>query len=111
MKLFTTILIYLITHSVFGQYDSFKFLKKNHKLNRRYEIEMKQKEVPLFYSSQSGINNFSRTGEKLNVYPLNIDGDPRFVNPDMIEVRYDYRRFDMGNMIPNILKTVNLNPQ
>ncbi|MBS0001022.1 MAG: hypothetical protein KFF73_18710 [Cyclobacteriaceae bacterium] len=104
MKLILTILIYMITHSVLGQHDSFKFLEKNHKLNRNYKIDLNQGNSALFVSARPGRKFFADNREKLNIYPVRMEGDPRFIDPDMIKIRYDYRKFDYGNLVPNHLK-------
>jgi hypothetical protein len=110
MKLILTILVLLLTQTVFGQHDSFRFLNKNHKLNRNYEVDLENDKSHLFVATQRGRKNLSDNREILNIYPVRPEGDPRFMNPDIIEVRYEYRRFDMGNLIPNILRPVRSNP-
>ena len=110
MKLILTILIILLTQTVFGQHDSFRFLNKNHKLNRNYEADLENDKSHLFVATQRKGKKLSDNREKLNIYPVYFEGDPRFVNPDVIEVRYEYRKFDMGNLIPNVLKPVGSNP-
>jgi hypothetical protein len=110
MKFILTVLIYLVANAAIGQHDTFRFMKKNYKLNRNYESILNNGNSPVFVASQPGGKNLWDNREKLNIYPVRVQGDPRFVNPDVIEIRYNYRRFDMGNLIPNMLKPVISNP-
>jgi len=108
MRPVLTILIVLISNLGHGQHnDSFNFLKKNHKLNRDYLKELNQDPSPVFVSTNpKKINRLYGEKEKLNIYPLVFEGDPRFVNPDLYEIRYDYKKFDMGDLVPNVLKQI-----
>lgn len=111
MRLFLIVLVVLFSNTGYAQQkESFKFLKKNHKLNRGYQAELNQKDGPLFVSSHpQKIRQISGKKEKLNIYPLVYEGDPRLVNPDLHEIRYEYRKFNMGNLIPNVLRPVGIN--
>lgn len=108
MRLLLIVLVILFTNTGHAQQkEKFKFLKKNYKLNRDSQAELNQEGTSLFSSSYPNkIGQRSRKKEKLNIYPLVFDGDPRFVNPDLYEIRYEFRKFDMGDLIPNVLRPV-----
>lgn len=108
MRLILTVLVILFSDTGHAQLkETFKFLKKNYKLNRGHQTELNQGGVSLFVSSHpKKINRISGKKEKLNIYPLVFEGDPRFLNPDLYEIRYEYKKFDMGNLIPNVLRSV-----
>ncbi len=113
MRLILAIFIFLIANQGWGQHDEpFKFLKKNQKLNRDYLTELNRDPAPVFVSSDPPKNNkiFGKR-KKLNIYPYVLEGDPRYMNPDLFELKYNYQKFDMGDLILNILKPVggNLN--
>jgi len=108
MRLLLIVLIILLTNTGHAQQkETFKFLKKNYKLNRGCQAEVNQEGTSLFVSSSPSKTSLkSRKKEKLNIYPLVFEGDPRFINPDLYEIRYEYRKFDMGDLIPNVLRPV-----
>lgn len=108
MRFILAIFIFLMSNLGWGQHDEpFKFLKKNQKLNRDYLTELNRDPAQVNLSSDSPKKNrLLGKRMKLNIYPLVLEVDPRFMNPDSFELKYDYQKFDMSDLIPNILKPV-----
>jgi len=107
MKLLLTFLTFLLTNEVLGNDGSLKFLERNQKLNRNYLSDLNDNSSNLYFSGNpETLKNISRNREKLNIYPVRLEGDQRLINPDAIEVRFEYKKFNMGDLILNILKPV-----
>ncbi len=98
MKIFILFMVLVMAHSVTGQDDSWRFRKKNHKLNRNYVHDLNNHATPLFvYNTEAEFRRVDQPKEIIYVYPENVSGR-RFFNPDAIIIKYHKQQFNLGNL-------------
>jgi hypothetical protein len=110
-RLLLWILIIFNTITVYGRDDSWKFRKRNHKLNQNYVKDLNKKSAPVFIlNNPAAKNTFSSGKGELSIFIHAPKENYRFTNPDAIHVHYHYQQFNMGDLIPKIFKPLEYEP-
>ncbi len=86
-----------------------KMLKRNHKLNPQYVRDLNDNSKKIYVSK--GRFSFRKSKkDKLIIYYPSPDYK-KHMNPDAMEIRYEYNRFNNGNLRPVFNIPIKTNPR